>query len=431
MGRDLDPEVLAQLVTMVDRTTYSDEARTPKIALRQIFGRLGLCKLAADSGLLSIEVVAMLGDTAAAVKATLKTLVDPAALGADEAARELSLMQIAAVWHACHALQTQFATRRAKMEEDPSKVPEMAQEDHAEFRGRFVRNHPDVVLLDAKEPHKKFVEKLSRDFLVHGMVPFYAASEIRTRSDTISQKTGLTRTAEDLLTVSKADEPDQVTDVHTLLNRIHAFFMALEYLNICGYSRAAGPLRYMQELEQFRIDCPGLPYVMAADSLIRKKIYRLQSEQRETYGSFQEALLEVINNHKYLWNDARTKAVLAKVERKDHEPVREPDQVQMSDSPAKSPNKNKKKRARNKELLKEAKQLKKAQEKDQKPPKVERDKRIPEAEWKSISQAASAVSGEKRCHFYNSSMGCSMGDKCRFKHTCMKCGARHPMVGHH
>ena len=102
MGRDLDPEVLAQLVTMVDRTTYSDEARTPKIALRQIIGRLGLrqelCKLAADSGLLSIEVVAMLGDTAAAVKATLKTLVDPAALGADEAARELSLMQIATVW---------------------------------------------------------------------------------------------------------------------------------------------------------------------------------------------------------------------------------------------------------------------------------------------------------------------------------------------
>ena len=45
-----------------------------------------------------------------------------------------------------------------------------------------------------------------------------------------------------------------------------------------------------------------------------------------------------------------------------------------------SPNKNKKKRARNKELLKEAKQLKKSQEKDSKPSKVERDKRIPEAE---------------------------------------------------
>ena len=120
------------------------------------------------------------------------------------------------------------------------------------------------------------------------------------------------------------------------------------------------------------------------------------------------------------------------MERKEQDPVREPDQVQLSDSPAKSsPNKNKKKRARNKELLKEAKQLKKSQEKDQKPSKVERDKRIPEAEWKSSSQAASAVSGKKRCHFYNSSMGCSMGDKCRFKHNCVKCGARHPMVGNH
>ena len=422
---------------MVDRTTYRDEDHTPKIALRQIFGRLSLkqdlCKLAADSGLLSVEVVAMLGDNATAVKDAIKTLVPADQLGTDDASRELSLMQLAAVWHACHALQTQFATRRAKMEEDPTKIPEMAQEDHAEFRGRFVRTHPDVVLLDSKEPHKKFVEKLSRDFLVHGMVPYYTVSEIRVRSDTISQKTGLTRTAEDLLTVSKADEPDQVTDVQTLLNRIHAFFMALEYLNICGYSRAAGPLRYLQELEQFRVDCPGLPFVMAADALIRKKVYRLQSEQRETYGSFQDALLEVINNHKYLWNDARTKAILARVDRKDTPPVRDADQVQ-DEAPTKvaSPNKNKRKRARNRELLKEAKQIKKSNEEKLKPtPKVERDKRIPEAEWKAISSAASSVTGEKRCHFYNSSMGCALGDKCRFKHTCMKCGAHHAMVGNH
>ena len=38
----------------------------------------------------------------------------------------------------------------------------------------------------------------------------------------------------DLATVSKADEPDQVTDVRTLLNRIRTFAMALENLNICA-----------------------------------------------------------------------------------------------------------------------------------------------------------------------------------------------------
>eukprot|EP00435_Cladocopium_sp_Y103_P009415 s1300_g2.t1 len=413
---------------MVDRTVYADEAHTPKIALRQIFGRLSLstdlCRAAADSGLLSVEVFAMLGDAAAAVKTALRTLIPTAALGANEAAQELSLMQLAAVWHSCHALQGQFATRRARMEEDPNKVPEMAQEDHAEFRSRFVTAHPDVILLDAKEPHKKFVEKISRDFMVHGMVPYYPVSEIRTRSDSILQKTGLTKNAEDLLTISKADEPDQVTDVQTLLNRIHALFMALEYLNICTYSRAAGPLKYLQELEQFKAECSGLPYIIAADSLIRKKVHRLQSEQRATYGTFQVALLEVLNNHKYLWNDARTKAVLAKVDRVPVAPKDEQDRV--VESPIKTPAPNG--RRRRKKLAKEAnkaqsevKPVRKDQfdKKKNSEGKPDKDKRIPESEWKLISQAASSVSGQKRCHYFNSSMGCALADKCRFKHMCM------------
>ena len=48
------------------------------------------------------------------------------------------------------------------MEEDPNKIPELSREDHAEFRDRFVRVYPDVILIDAKEPHKKLVERLAR-----------------------------------------------------------------------------------------------------------------------------------------------------------------------------------------------------------------------------------------------------------------------------
>lgn len=320
-----DPGIPQFALKMVDRTAYADEAHTPKIALRQIFGRLSLrealCRSAANAELLSVEVFAMLGDTAANAKTALRTLIPEAQLGTNAAEIELSLMQLAAVWHSCHALQGQFATRRARMEEDPNKIPEMAQEDHAEFRNRFVTAHPDVILLDSKEPHKKFVEKLNRDFLVHGMVPYYTVAEIRTRADAIVQKSGLSKSAEDLLSISKADEPDPVTDVQTLLHRVHAFFMALEYMNICTYSRAAGPLKYLQELEQFRMECPGLPYVMAADGLIRKKVHRLQAEQRTTYGTYQLALLEVLNNHKYLWNDARTRAILAKVDKQKDDPA--------------------------------------------------------------------------------------------------------------
>ena len=235
-------------------------------------------------------------------------------------------------------------------------------------------------------------------------------------------------------------KPDQVTDVQTLLNRIHALFMAMEYLNICTYSRTAGPLRYLQELEQFRSECPGLPNLMAADALIRKKIHRLQAEQRQLYPTFEDALKEVLNNHKYLWNDARTKAVLSKFDQKKKEDLEDPqDKVEIDQPDKPSPNKRKNQRLRNKELLREAKEarLVKKEQFDKKPKasskdaKIDKDKRIPDTEWKAIAQAAKSVAGPKRCHYFNSSMGCALADKCRFKHLCMVCGASHPMVGNH
>ena len=301
----------------------------------------------------------------------------------------------------------------------------MAQEDHAEFRTRFVQAHPDVILLDAKEPHKKFVEKLSRDFLVQGMVPFYPVAEIRTRADSIIQKSGLTKNAEDLLSITKADEPDQVTDSSTLINRIHALFMGLEYLNICAYSRAAGPLKYLQELEQF-----GLPYLMAADTLLRKKVNRLQAEQRELYPTFEQALTEVLRNHKYLWNDARTRAVLVKVDKKRDELPPESDAVEDDPSSITTPRpKKKRRRDRGRGTLKKTDKAEEKPGKITAGSKLDKDKRIPESEWKLITEAAGKVTGAKRCHYFNSSMGCAMGDKCRFKHHCMICGAAHPMVG--
>ena len=77
-------------------------------------------------------------------------------LGVDAAAQELSLMQLAAVWHSCFALQGQFASRRARMEEDPNKIPEMAQEDHAEFRPGFVTAHPGTLQEVRREAQQRF-----------------------------------------------------------------------------------------------------------------------------------------------------------------------------------------------------------------------------------------------------------------------------------
>ena len=119
----------------------------------------------------------MLGDTIAMVKQTLKTLIpDATKFGTDGPAQELALTSLAAVWKTCSTMQDHFAARRAKMEEDPSKVPEIPGEDHAEFRETFVARHPDVVLPIHREPHRKFVERVQRDHLVHGFVHFSTKS---------------------------------------------------------------------------------------------------------------------------------------------------------------------------------------------------------------------------------------------------------------
>ena len=233
-------------------------------------------------------------------------------LGDSEAARELTLTSMAAVWKTRSSLQEHFAARRAKMEEDPSKVPEIPGDDHAEFREQFVARHPDVLLPPHREPHRKFVERIQRDFLVHGSVPCYQVGEMRIRSEQVAQKSGLSKNAEDLLRVVTIDQPPPAASEAQVMDKLHSFFVALEYLNICDYNVKSGPLRYMAELEEWRHENKGLALLLAVDSLIRKKVHRLNHDQRKLFPTFSSALVEVLTNHKQLWNDARSSAELEK-----------------------------------------------------------------------------------------------------------------------
>lgn len=96
------------------------------------------------------------------------------------------------------------------------------------------------------------------------------------------------------------------------MDKLHSFFVALEYLNICDYNVKSGPLRYMAELEEWRHENKGLALLLAVDSLIRKKVHRLNHDQRKLFPTFSSALVEVLTNHKQLWNDARSSAELEK-----------------------------------------------------------------------------------------------------------------------
>jgi hypothetical protein len=329
------------------------------------------------------------------------------------------------------------------MEEDPHKVPEMPQEDHSDLRSRFVDAHPDMVITTWNEPHRKFIERINRDFMVNGTIPFYEVGEMRVRSDTISQKSGLAMSAEALLKLSKEDVlKDVVATEEEVVYRLNAFFMALEMLNICSYSVPDGPIRYMKALASFRKETPGLAVLLRVDKLIREKIALLNIDERAKFSSFGEELLHVLEHCHYLWDTGRSRAAVEAPST----PVRKRGHEQIDDSAhegggAPSPkSKSAKKRARVKQLLADARVTKpppqakkgkgkgssKGSGKQQAPPSSDR---IPEEQWKRL--LAFRVQGPPRCKFFNSSKGCTMGSICKQKHACLECGGDHSWFAHH
>ena len=95
------------ILIMVDRTVYTDADHTPELPLRQIFGQLklnqDLCKLAADTGLLTVGHFAI-----ASVKDTVKNMMpDHSKFGSDAPAQELALTSYAAVWKTCSTMHCQ------------------------------------------------------------------------------------------------------------------------------------------------------------------------------------------------------------------------------------------------------------------------------------------------------------------------------------
>ena len=431
---------------MVDRTVYTDLDHTPELPLRQLFARQklpeALCKLLADTKFLSLERVAMLGESVGECKLSITAMFKPDELGGSDPERLVHTLFIAAVWQAARTLQVHMAGRRARMEEDPHKIPELPQDDHSEFRQRFVKSHPDTILTVWKEPHKKFVERIHRDYAVHSSVPFYHVGEIRTRVETITQRSGMAKSADDLIKLAKEDEPAQVATSEEVMDRLFALFVALEYTNICPFTVLAGTVRYIKELEKFRHDHPGMTALVRADRLLRGKAAEINQDDRDNFPSFSEALIEVMNNHRYLWNEART------IEKRDRA-----DSPEKGDRPAKKPrvdlpagDKVSKSARRNKKLrealatVKAGQQLKhsapvlanaaaaKAQKGSGKGAARGTDQRVPKAEWAEV--CAVRGPGKPKCRYFNTSLGCKFGAECKQEHKCSKCGGDHPWHSH-
>ena len=139
-----------------------------------------------------------------------------------------SRLRLATVWRKCQEKLKHAEAQKLRLEEDVTKVPEMAVASYAEIREAFLASHPDVILADFREPHKRFLERLARDRLVHDAVLVYQLGEVRLRNETIIQKSGLASNAEQLLRIARTEEPAALNSEEDAMARIHAFFVALK-----------------------------------------------------------------------------------------------------------------------------------------------------------------------------------------------------------
>ena len=73
------------------------------------------------------------------------------------AARKINILRLSIVWHKCRAHQTQADSQLLRLEEDANKVLEMAIAAFTEMRAVSVAEHPDVLVTDCREPHKRFL----------------------------------------------------------------------------------------------------------------------------------------------------------------------------------------------------------------------------------------------------------------------------------
>ena len=124
-----------------------------------------------------------------------------------------------------------MASRHAKILDDPTICPALPQDDHIDFRERFILVHPDMIMVECREPRKKFVEIISGDVALYGSVPFYEVGEMRLSSEIIAQKFGLAPTADYLVKMSQLDEAVvAISFEEEFMDRLNGFFVALEYL---------------------------------------------------------------------------------------------------------------------------------------------------------------------------------------------------------
>ena len=154
----------------------------PELQLRHSWHQAGVpsnirVKLA-GVGLTQLDLWANLGETAADFLQAVHQF-----LGGEGTTAIMNNTRLVSAWKKARSLQNSTLAQ------------------YNDLRAKSLESHLDAVMLEHREPNKRFVERVARDLLVHDVVLPYHLHEVRLRSETIQQPPGFSASAERFLQV--------------------------------------------------------------------------------------------------------------------------------------------------------------------------------------------------------------------------------------
>ena len=93
------------------------------------------------------------------------------------------------------------------MIDDLSKIPVIPDHERILMRQAWRREHPELDLHEACEPHPRFVDRVRRDWALHGRVANYRVTELRVKTDVIDYKPAAMLNLEELVKTVREEVP--------------------------------------------------------------------------------------------------------------------------------------------------------------------------------------------------------------------------------
>ena len=335
-------------MSSVDSTDYGKRPR-PEQQLRNLFATLRIhtpirLKLAA-AGVVTLKLIAMTGsdpDSALAGLSEFLTAEDWPTGGMER----LERLKIKALWDSAKAQAATLDLQQAKYAEDPTKIPMIAENERLLMRANWVAAHPTHELSDYNEPHPRFLEKVRRDWIIHGRVVLYDLLEIRVKHDKVITKAAVYATCDKLLQAVQEELPGSPADTaEQVFDRLHAMFVTFEYCQILEplqYETLS--LRYLRELRAFhREHGSHLALLVKVDTKLRRFVDK--EAVKNFTKPYVDIFLDVLQNKKYLWDSALVDFEAHRFSTPTRSTKRTSDEL-SSESPAASPGKRPGKKAR-------------------------------------------------------------------------------------